>query len=64
MHVGTSPGSSLLEKEETSADHDTDDSDDDEASLFPNSFPVNSHFEFHSVDDVNPYCFFFLFLLS
>lgn len=54
-----------MEEEETSADNDTDDSDDDDehAPLFRNIFPVNFHFEFHSMDEVNQYLIInFLFL--
>lgn len=44
-------------KEKTSAHCDTDDNngDDEHASLFRNSFSVNSNFVFHSVDEVNRY---------
>ena len=57
--------SSFLQEEETSTDYDTDDSDgDDEHNpLFRNSFSVNSHFEFHNMDEVNRYLINFLFLL-
>ena len=54
-----------MEEEETSTDYDTDDSDDDDkhAPLFRNSFPINSHFDLHSMDEVNRYLIInFLFL--
>ena len=55
-----------MEEEETNTDYDTDDSDDDDehTPLFRNSFPVNSHFEFYGMDEVNRYLivnFLFLF---
>ena len=58
-----------MEEEETSADYDTNNSDVDNehASLFRNSFPINSYFEFHSKDEVDWYLiinFLFLFYHS
>ena len=58
-----------MEEEETSADYDTNNSDVDNehASLFRNSFPVNSYSEFHSKDKVVWYLiinFLFLFYYS
>ena len=54
-----------MEEEETSADYDTyaSDDDDEHVPLFRNSFPANSHFKFHSMEEVNRYLIInFLFL--
>ena len=54
-----------MEEEETSADYDTyvSNDDDEHVPLFRSSFPVNSHFKCHSIEEVNRYLIIiFLFL--